>query len=128
MNAKILKVKKKLAKADKKPPKLVVAEQTKETKPEKKREAKANRKVNIDEDSNIIIGQTRKWNDFKGRNLLKGSFSRPEVESLKKSLLSYISEHSLSKDEFIALCSESAKDQASSKQVKNAWCQVAEAL
>lgn len=83
---------------------------------------KANRKVNIDEDSNIIIGQTRKWNDSKGRNLLKGSFSRAEVESLKKSLLSYISEHSLSKDEFITLCSESAKDQASSKQVKNAWC------
>lgn len=59
---------------------------------------------------------------------MKGSFSRIEVESLKKSILSYISEHSISKEEFITLCSESAKDQVSITQAKNAWCQIAEAL
>ena len=75
-----------------------------------------------------MIGQERKWNDFKGREIVKGSFSESEVESLKKSLLSYISEHALTKDDFIQLCAESAKDQVSSKQMKNAWCQIAEAL
>lgn len=75
---------------------------------------KAARKVNIDESQNEVIWQSRKWNDYKGRNVLKGAFSRIEVESLQKSILSYISEHSISKDEFISLCSESAKDLVSS--------------
>ena len=69
-----------------------------------------------------MIGQSRKWNDYKGRTMLKGSFSRIEVDSLKKSILSYISEHAISKEEFIRLCSESAKDQVSSIEAKNTWC------
>lgn len=48
--------------------------------------------------------------------MLKGAFSPQEIIALSHALCAYVQEADLSKDEFLELCSQSAKDLAEGEQ------------
>ena len=44
-----------------------------------KREAKAAKKVKFNEAENQVIAEERKWNDSRGKAMIKGSFTKEEL-------------------------------------------------
>ena len=74
-------------------------------------------------------GEERTWNDYKNqdRTFVKGQFTLDEINTLRNSICSYVSDKELGIEGLISLCSIS-KVSEMDEDAKGAWCKIAESL